>query len=130
MTPDSPAWDDNLSLNHPLIDRQHREILHRIDVLPESDDADFDQAMRFFLRYTFEHFRDEEALLNNYEYPARAAHIKTHRAIEAAFDRHFDRYLKGDIDYARFKEFLNQWISQHILKEDRQFAAFLATFRD
>lgn len=130
MTSAPPAWDPKLSLNHPAIDRQHQEILRQVHDLPGCDHPDFDQAMQFLLRYTFEHFRDEENLLNQHEYPAASAHIEAHRAIEATFDRHFDRYLKGDIDDASFKAFLRRWISQHILQEDRRFAAFLADTRD
>ncbi|HKI51448.1 MAG TPA: hemerythrin family protein [Geothermobacteraceae bacterium] len=126
MDLDKPAWDEILSLNHPVIDQQHQEILHRVHNLPRRDDRNFDQAMQFFLRYTFDHFRDEEALMTANNYPGTSNHQKAHREIEATFDQHFNRYLKDDINYSDFKAFLNTWISQHILKEDRKFAQFLA----
>jgi hemerythrin len=125
-----PVWDDKLSLNHPVIDQQHQEILYRVHNLPCRDDRNFDQAIQFLLRYTFDHFRDEEALMTADDYPEASNHMRAHREIEATFDQHFNRYLKDDIDYNEFKAFLNSWISQHILKEDRKFAQFLASVRD
>jgi len=124
-----PAWDEKLSLNHPVIDQQHKDILHKVHDLPRRDDPNFDRSIQFFLRYTFDHFRDEEALMSDSGYPGLENHMKAHRAIEATFDHHFSSYLKNEIDYANFKEFLKTWISQHILKEDRKFALFLASSR-
>jgi hemerythrin-like metal-binding protein len=130
MNLENTGWDGNLSLNHPVIDRQHQEILLRVHELPQRNDPKFDQAIQFLLRYTFDHFRDEEALMLANGYPACQSHMNAHRAIEKTFDQHFNQYLKAAIDYEKFKQFLHIWITQHILQEDRNFADYLAGHRN
>jgi hemerythrin len=60
-------------------------------------------------------------------YPQLEQHIELHRSLAAEFDRHFHNYLADRIDHLEFIAFLHNWVTQHILEEDRKFARFLAT---
>lgn len=59
-----PARDEKLSLNHPVIDPRHQDILHKVHDLPRRDAPNVDQSIRCLLRYFFDQFRDEEVLMS------------------------------------------------------------------
>jgi hemerythrin len=125
-----PAWDQSLTVNNPAIDQQHRELIALITDLPGKEDAAFDMAIKFLLRYTFEHFTGEERWMKAQHYPHIEQHIDLHRSLAAEFDRHFHNYLAKRIDHLEFIGFLHTWVTQHILEEDRKFARFLAAADD
>lgn len=120
-----PPWDESLSVNNTAIDSQHQQLIALVQNLPEREDESFDQAIQFLLRYTFEHFTDEERLMEAEEYPQLAQHINLHRSLESLFDHHFHRYLDGEMAHPEFQAFLHNWVTSHIRQADRAFADFL-----
>ena len=74
--------------------------------------------------YTQDHFRVEEALMNNFGYSDSENHIKLHnnflKLIEGTLMTH-----RGPTEAARIFNYLRQWIVTHIKLEDRKYFDFL-----
>ena len=79
-------------------------------------------------RYTIQHFDREEATMQSASYPGLDQHKELHarlrRAVAATLKSH--DVAARLFDYAGFIGFLKNWLTNHILVEDRKFADYLA----
>jgi hemerythrin len=118
-------WISEYSVGHPLIDKQHRQLLALCEEIDDagSDDA-FHELLDRITRSTNEHFQTEESLLEPLVFPDREAHIAAHTALlEGLADVIFEA-IEGDLDRSGLREFLENWYSDHMLAEDGKFAPY------
>ncbi|MCS6983603.1 MAG: hemerythrin domain-containing protein [Leptospiraceae bacterium] len=126
----------NAYLAIPYLDTQHlwlaRLILQMEHALKQAQDEDFQKLYLEFLgqakRYAQRHFRVEEELMGKFHYPALSSHQKRHQNFIAALDNLSQRNFRKENIFVLYR-FLRQWITTHILKEDRHFASFFARRR-
>ena len=82
-----------------------------------------DRLLRDLIAYTKEHFAYEEAYLAQQSYPDLEDHRRIHRQITRKLER---LRLEHDVNHRRItadmRKFLSQWLTQHILKHDMEFA--------
>jgi len=129
------TWNENLSVGIDSIDRQHKTLIKLIDEL--HDVVDGDSALRAerissviskLINYTKVHFMYEELIIfKHISFPGADDHKYMH---EKLFDQvaKFQEKLKTEnIDeiYPQLMEFLNRWLSSHILKEDMKYARYV-----
>lgn len=124
-------WKDRYKLNIEEIDKQHQKLFEigaRVYDLTRLDSAydRYDEIMEVIqelLDYTQYHFKYEEELLEKYKYQHLATHIKEHNY----FVGKIKSLLSRDIDEAQMEtlqdivDFLSEWISTHIMFEDRKY---------
>jgi hemerythrin len=120
------------------IDKQHEELLERMDLLRDyvrrgrSKDAIAD-TLKFLTTYAEEHFATEMKYMNRYSYPERHQHKAEHEVFLsdlAAFkERLATLQAQGEIttflglDIARK---LNAWFTNHIATVDKAMGEYLA----
>lgn len=128
-------WKERYSLQIAEVDLQHQRLFELGDKLyyqtHAGDDNDhYDEiqtVLAELISYTKYHFNYEEDLLNKNNFPSVAEHKKEHDYfIEkinsiAAHDMEEDQLEIID----NLINFLSQWISSHIVFEDRKYADFL-----
>lgn len=118
-------WFDGLRLGVQLLDDQHRYIVGLI--LGFKRDSSSDENRRILMdlmRYTREHFRAEEDMMQANLYPGLGRHRDLHDELLKDVVR-FSGDLSDPEEQTNLHRILRAWLIRHILQEDADFAAFL-----
>ncbi len=126
------SWDKALSVQVQEIDEDHRRLVDLFNILnravAEGESAEYIEALiDELLSCTIWHFKHEERLMLKYDYKGIDEHKREHRElIESAselqekFQQSGKRLSNEDI------EFLEQWLTGHILGEDMEMGSYLS----
>ncbi|AGX44276.1 bacteriohemerythrin [Clostridium saccharobutylicum] len=133
-------WKERYNLNIGEIDKQHKKLMeigkraYEIAIIDDEYDR-YDEIMTILdelLEYTKYHFEYEENMLKQYKYEHVHAQEEEHEYYIYKINQVSSR---EDIDDNQRKiileiiDFLSQWISSHIMLEDRKYAMFLKTIK-
>ena len=125
------VWNDTYSVNVKRCDEQHQKLFAIINEL--FDAMRVGQAQKALAAivdqlaaYTEIHFRTEEEILRNVQYPKLAIHRDEHQKFEAQVDK-FKREieLSGSTNSIDMLDFLKEWLTKHIRQVDRQYADYV-----
>ena len=124
-------WDSDLMTGHSMIDDDHRRLIDYINELHgamhEGHGAEAIAAVvEKLVTYTREHFGREEKLMALGGYPDVEAHLRAHRDFIAKIEEFQARLRQrsGTVSMDVLV-FLRDWLTNHILKTDKGFAASL-----
>jgi hemerythrin len=127
------AWTPDYAVHVQQIDEQHRELFRRFNDLLEAmwngkgKEAVTDSLL-FLGEYTVSHFKGEELLMMQYDYP----HYRTHKGIHDGFVQEVKEFTAecanqdletGVVVGVAVK--LGDWLQDHIKRMDVQLGAFL-----
>lgn len=123
-------WTEDLSVQIESVDSQHKRLLTIINNLYDSMQVGkANDVMRKILvdlaTYTREHFSHEERLFSQYAYPGAAGHQKSHSVLIGQLKDLQDQMEHRQPVSIKTFSFLKKWLTEHIMKEDRQYAEFL-----
>ncbi len=124
-------WSDDFKIGEEEIDKEHWGLFALIHDLGDklargAVEASIDSTFEALVAYVDVHFEHEERLMQESGYPAFGAHRRTHEALDrrvAGFKEDYQR-TPETFDFDALMEFLSNWLSEHILKLDMEFAAF------
>ncbi|HEY5719663.1 MAG TPA: bacteriohemerythrin [Gammaproteobacteria bacterium] len=126
------VWDRTLSVEVDEIDEDHRRLLQLYNLLGHAVEAGEAQAyldalLEELVSCTVWHFSHEERLMLRHGYPGLAEHRQEHRELSDSA-RELQQRLRqaGRPPQQAELEFLEHWLSEHILVADMQLGAFLA----
>jgi hemerythrin-like metal-binding protein len=124
-------WSDALSVNIKELDQQHQCLIEIINKLHDSmksgkGDSVIGPILSDLLSYTQFHFSTEEKYFQQFAYPHGLMHKKQHNDLtKKAKDLKVD-FDKGKITISiEVMNFLKDWLKDHILGSDKQYAPFL-----
>ncbi|WP_136805255.1 bacteriohemerythrin [Desulfosediminicola flagellatus] len=126
---DELIWQSDYDVGIPDIDDQHRMFLRLVGKIRAekgsgADNEKMSLLLSELLKYAEYHFCSEENLMYGCNYPERAEHSRIHEEIIAEL-RNRVFAVKFDLDdYDSLEAFLFNWIVNHILKDDKAFAAY------
>jgi hemerythrin-like metal-binding protein len=126
-------WRSTYEVGHSKIDEQHRSLVEAINTLhsamKQGKGKDEVQRILVFLRdYTVDHFKTEEKLMDAHRYPGTAAHKAIHTDLVKQVATLVDDYQHGKpVITGAVLDFLEGWLSKHIMSEDMALGAFLKT---
>ncbi|MFP4363969.1 MAG: bacteriohemerythrin [Spirochaetia bacterium] len=128
-------WNESLSVGNEYIDNQHQGLINVINEVWEATRnkvaiEEFTPYIIKLIRYTREHFGDEEKMMEEKGYPYIKRHKDQHREfIEKidSFDEKIDRQKKSA--NAELVVFLKQWLVTHIQKSDKAYADYAKGWR-
>jgi len=135
---DGLKWNDRLKTGIELIDRQHQELLMRMGRFYEACEqgagmGELEELLDFVSEYVQIHFRDEENLMLQYEYPGYPAQLAHHRKATQCI-----RQMK-DIAGGQQAETLDllkiagrtiqEWLINHIFTMDMAMAKYIKNRR-
>lgn len=126
-------WSDDLSVGVTKIDDQHKELIYRADRLFTAmmDGSGRDQIsgfLEFLADYTVNHFKDEEELMRQHNYPALREHKMLHDDFVKDFKKLQDLLAKGEVTSTVTVEVANKtgdWLRNHIRNRDKAVGQFL-----
>jgi hemerythrin len=126
-------WSDGLLVGNELIDKQHRELIHRIGSFLNALESgigkeDIVKILEFLSEYVVEHFSNEEDLMMQYHYPEYEMHRREHSKLELVLS-----VLKKKVEekgvtvelVAQTHQTVYEWLKKHIHERDKNFAAFI-----
>ena len=124
-------WTDNYSVDIKEIDAQHKKLVAMINTLHEamSTGKGKDTVVPILdnlLAYTRTHFNNEEQLFTRHAYPARDQHTRIHNSLaQQVIDLKSKMNAGANILPVEVMEFMRDWLTSHIMAEDKKYAPFL-----
>lgn len=129
-------WKDKYRLGVDVIDAQHKELFHRVDMflrtLREASSWDekvsrVNETLDFMNGYVVEHFRDEEAYQLQIGYPGYDMHKKIHDDMVGYVLKVTSEYKEKGFDEQLMQQFggkLLAWLINHVAAEDQRISAY------
>ncbi len=124
-------WSDQFSVGIQELDNQHKKLIGFINSLhSEKMDKGNGEAIGSLLdellEYTRTHFKEEEKLMKEYEYPEYTTHKAQHSSLLLKVEIMQKKFFSGDKDiFTDIAILLNDWLAEHILVEDKNYGPFL-----
>jgi len=125
------TWNKSFSVGVQTIDTQHTVLFTILNDLHSAMMNGQAQSMTGSLLhkladYTHTHFADEEAMMAAARYPGLADHKVKHCELVKQVEDYILLYDKGEITLnLKLLDFLNDWLTSHILKTDMAYSACL-----
>lgn len=126
-------WSDEYCNGIALFDAEHKCLIDMANDLYDAvlNGSSADVVMQVFhklMAYTDYHFEHEEAFFTESGYPHDAAHIERHgwmrqQVVDFAES---NKHLPAELQAIEMAKFLKNWLEIHILKDDREYARYLA----
>ncbi len=111
------------------LDEQHSQILRFLDELSGAlrcDDRDgIGRVLNELIEHSDAHFYFEEKLMADAGYPALESHRLVHRSFANRLAAHRVKFNAGDDIGRKLMSDLRLWFSDHIMRDDRDFAPFV-----
>ncbi len=118
-------WTADLSIGIELIDDQHRRIVEFINRLNEARETADNNAVGGVLaglsEYTLSHFGFEEAVMKAARFAGLAQHRRGHERFARQLAEFGHRYALGEEVAGEVLDTLNQWLLNHIKREDHEY---------
>lgn len=124
-------WTPRLSVGLDSVDRQHRLLIGYINELSDAVDdgrsgASLQKVLERLRNYTRVHFAYEEAMFKVYRYEEANDHAYAHEAFVHMIQECETRQAKDEPNVAAdLLQYLKTWLAEHILVEDKAYAAVL-----
>ncbi|MCX6270747.1 MAG: bacteriohemerythrin [Bacteroidetes bacterium] len=124
-------WEDSYNLGIEHLDNQHKGLVKQINILHAAmkigkGKESLDEILKALINYTATHFKSEEELFFQYNFPDSKKHIAEHEKFVKEvlkFKEDFDKgRLMVSIDVLHF---LKGWLINHILGSDMGYKSFL-----
>lgn len=124
-------WNDSMSVGVPLIDNDHKALIHLINRLHESVAAGdaydaLDDLLNRLVDYIDIHFTREERVMDACGYPEAAGHREEHagfvdyiKGLRESFTAETAPNLAGDL-----AAYLKEWLNHHILIQDMAYRSY------
>jgi hemerythrin len=120
-------WTSSLSVGIREIDDQHADLLERVEALDAATRARapgyrLQELLEFLRRYAEEHFRAEERLMREVEYPGLADHLREHEKFRQRLEAlrpHWESEGSSAAMVMATSGFLDAWLADHVRSSDQ-----------
>jgi hemerythrin len=125
-------WTAKLSVGIDSIDEQHKKLVNMINALNDamltnSSDELLGKIFIGLAAYTQKHFTYEENMFAEYGYPDSEEHKRQHNELIAQVVDLKEKFIENPqrTMSADLMLFLKRWITNHIMRTDKEYAEFL-----
>ena len=126
-------WRDGLSVGVVEIDKQHKELIRRINsficCVNEGQGKDkLENLFTFMERYALTHFECEEAHMDRTAYPSKVGHVKKHQEFIRMFSLLKSQVAKDGASLhvvASAQRYLCDWVVFHVSTMDMELGKHL-----
>lgn len=124
-------WKVDYETGIKLIDEQHKKLVEMLMELSSTDEPINEvtgRVIKEMVEYVKVHFRDEEEIMKRIRYPEYHGHKKLHQDLVHEIAEILVALKNGkEITNLELKSFLERWLIDHILMEDRRIGLFLGS---
>jgi len=124
-------WDASFETGVPDIDNQHKKLVNILNKLWDIHNAggtneSLSPILSELIMYTKIHFNNEERHMEVAEYPAIDEHRGLHRDLIAQVADFEEKLKTGTVNIDnKLVDFLKNWLTVHILKEDKKYVPYM-----
>jgi hemerythrin len=124
------TWTNSLSVGITKIDEQHKILIGLINELSDAmksgkSNHALEEILSKMFFYTEEHFKFEEMLFHQYNYPDKQIHMKEHKLFIAKTLEMKADFLNNKLAISvELLKFLKDWLEYHIKKTDKEYSGF------
>lgn len=127
-------WDKAWNIGHAEIDKQHQEwieIFNRLeDAFLNGSSSNIEELKKEMLKelveYTNYHFKTEEKVMNDNDYPEAATHWRYHKNFKNLVNQKLIEFRdEGSVLGSQLLLLMKNWLVSHIVIEDRKLVTFL-----
>ena len=124
-------WTNDFSVREEMMDKQHQMLFDYINNFCDAIDTgaghqELVEAFNKIVAYTDFHFKDEERLLKDNDYPDYAVHKAIHEKLIADVMSFRKRLMDKEPNIETgIKQFLKLWLSAHIMGIDKKYSEFV-----
>ena len=126
---DLVKWVPEYLIGNEMVDMHHKELFSLVNEYLRNDN-DFEALLDTFNRlisYTKMHFKAEEEILVDNDYPLAQAHIEKHKIFTDKMIVLRDRLNSKNHDIQeKIGVYLYKWLANHILKSDMHYKEYFA----
>jgi len=124
-------FEAQYSVGFDEIDEDHKKLINLINwlntALQSMEHDEISQAFGELAAYTNWHFRHEERLMQQHQYPELDQHISEHNDLREKVTEIKQEYEGGETEILNgVPQFLKTWIIHHIFETDKKLGRFLA----
>jgi hemerythrin-like metal-binding protein len=120
------AWSPELAVGHADMDRTHEEFVQLLNALGSAQGEAILPSLDAFIAHTESHFAQEEAWMEEYQFPRAGCHRVEHRNVLEVAQEVRRRVVDGGAQYARtLAEALAEWFVVHASSMDAMLAIFM-----
>jgi len=132
MTVATMEWSTEFAIGHANTDAQHQQLFKLLGLIRKASESDADRedliekSLNALIEYTQVHFRDEEALMEQIQFPGFSEHRELHDNLIHEVENMLDELQDGE--YLLIDElmlFLTDWLSEHILTQDAEIGNYI-----
>lgn len=120
-------WNTNLDIHVTEMNDEHKVLIDLMNRLHDEAETRkpknvLQKTFQELVKYTRQHFHDEENYMYSINYPGLPTHRLIHAKLLTQLDGHYDAFVKGDgtVSVAVF-DFLKMWLNAHIRGIDIQY---------
>jgi hemerythrin len=126
----SISWSDKFSIGVEMIDEQHKQLFNLINELNSNISGNSSKqiiasSLDALISYTGYHFREEEDYMFNVSYPRFEQHKVLHENLKEQVINFKKEFQEGGDDPERFLDFLYDWLTKHIMEQDKKIGKFM-----
>lgn len=120
------VWSDLYSVGNKIVDNQHKRLFELGNLLSKDMNAkEIKHIIMELYKYTRVHFTDEEEIMANAEFPELSNHKVYHENLISDLNKVSEKKFDNAETILEFKEFLFDWLIDHILYKDKLFAKYM-----
>jgi hemerythrin-like metal-binding protein len=125
-------WRDAFTVEVPVFDEEHKNILKHINDLnrarhSNAERSEITSILGSLVQTTVDHFAHEEKVFAEFGYEGDKEQKEEHTGLLKDVTEFIDSYRSGEREVDEdFMKFLKNWLIEHILKMDRQYASFFS----
>ncbi len=129
------VWNDQFSVGVKKMDDQHQKIIMIFNTLVDNAQATagsekVSEVLTEMVEYASEHFKCEEQLLRDHAHPDLEQQLTEHMKFRRQAGEFCLQASKGDEEVTQdLLNYLYDWWTNHILHEDKKYAALLGEKR-
>jgi len=120
-------WKSCYEIGHSMVDKQHQYLFDLANKVVEAKTkGELTKYIMLLYKYIREHFRDEELLMRDVEYPGYDAHKQIHNMLLDKMNDISEKVGQDTLAKDEIKEFMEDWLLDHILLKDGALGDFLS----
>jgi hemerythrin len=117
-------WNNEYSVGHPLLDKQHRKLLSLCNQARDcanDDRGDFHKVLNDIAHYGFSHFESEESVLKECNFAGLEGHEIDHQDFMMRIMDFLSESMAKKVDKEAFADFALAWWKNHVLISDMEY---------
>jgi len=131
------AWSDDYNLGFEQVDSQHRRLFELVNNLVKACMEKLDMillqdTLDFLVKYTVQHFADEEAVQLEYNYPGYKEHKQMHEDFKVTVGQHVQQFNESGSSEElsnTMNKIVVRWLINHIQREDMKIGAHIRSLQ-